>query len=496
MLLDPRPQLLRPVRVRTGVAVPVVACLVLAALSVAFLPSTPSYDPWAWIVWGREITQGDLDTLFGPSWKPLPVLFTTPLALTGDLAPDLWLVLAQAATLGAAVMAYRLGTRFAGPLAGVLGALVLLLQPSYLRTQLLGFSEGLLVLCGLLAVERHLDGHRTHAFALGLAAGLLRPEAWPFVGLYALYLLWEERASAGPASGSGHRGRSRWSTAALVTRSRFWWLATGGVAMVALWVLPELWGSGNLFRAAERANSPNPGSPAFAPVPSLAVLGDFAAALGPVAIAGLVLAPLAARSRAADGEGRRGVTLLAALAAGWLGLVAVMTELGFAGNLRYLFLPMGFAAVVAGAGIAWAAGWLATRRDTARGRRIVALGAAALAAAGLGVTAALELPDEAELVAYEAQLREELPVALGQAGGPRALLDCGEVAVNPFMVPWAAWELEVHTRRMLLETGGPGTVIRARYRPGADPMPAPGVLAGAPVLGRTELWEVTGTCGR
>ncbi|HEV2819911.1 MAG TPA: hypothetical protein VGW11_05335 [Solirubrobacteraceae bacterium] len=488
MLLDPRPQLLRPARVRTGVAVPVVACLVLAALSVVLLPSTPSYDPWAWIVWGREITQGDLDTVFGPSWKPLPVLFTTPLALAGDLAPDLWLVLARAATLGAAVVAYRLGTRLAGPLAGVLGALILLLQPTYLRTQLFGYSEGLLVLCGLLAVERHLDGHRAHAFALGLAAGLLRPEAWPFVGLYALYLLWEERSGAGPASSS--------HVTAFGTRSRFWWLTTGGVAMVALWVLPELWGSGNLFRAAERANDPNPGSPAFAAVPSLAVLEDFVRALGPLAIAGLIVAPLAARSRAAAGEGRHGVALLGALAASWLGLVAAMTEMGFAGNLRYLFLPMGFAAVVAGAGVAWAVGWLATGRDTARGRRVVALGATAVAAAVLALTAALELPDEAELVAYEAQLREELPAALEQAGGPRALLDCGEVAVHPFMVPWAAWELEVHTQRLVLETGGPGAVIRAGYRPGADPLPAPGVLAGAPVVGRTELWEVTARCGR
>jgi hypothetical protein len=119
-----------------------------------------------------------------------------------------------------------------------------------------------------------------------------------------------------------------------------------------------------------------------------------------------------------------------------------------------------------------------------------------VAAATLALTAALELPDEAELVAYEAQLREELPVAFEQAGGPRALLDCGEVAVNPFMVPWAAWELEVPVRRLVLETGGPGTVIRGRYRPDADPLPAPGVLGDAPVLGRTELWEVTGTCGR
>ncbi len=123
---------------------------------------------------------------------------------------------------------------------------------------------------------------------------------------------------------------------------------------------------------------------------------------------------------------------------------------------------------------------------------IVALGGAA----ALGATAAVELPDEAELVAYEVQLREELPDALAHAGSPRALLDCGETAVNPFMVPWAAWELEVPARRLVSETGGPGAVIRAKYRPGADPLPAPGVLAGPPALARTELWEVTGTCSR
>ena len=280
------------------------------------------------------------------------------------------------------------------------------------------------------------------------------------------------------------------------TRSRLPWLLAGGVAMVALWVLPELWGSGNLFRAAERANSPNPGSPAFAAVPSLAILGDFVRALGPLAIAGLILAPLAARSRMADREGRHGVALLGALAAGWLGLVAVMTEMGFAGNLRYLFLPMGFLAVVAGAGVAWAAGWLAAGRVTVRARRMVALGASAVAVAVLGVTAAVELPDEAQLVAYEAQLREELPAALEQAGGPQALLDCGEVAVNPLMVPWAAWELEVHARRLVLKTEGPGAVIRAGYQSDADPLPARGVMGAAPVVGRTELWEVRARCVR
>src|SRR4051812_33942160 len=53
----------------------VLACLGLAALSLLG-PAVPTYDLWAWIIWGREITHLDLNTVSGPSWKPLPILFT------------------------------------------------------------------------------------------------------------------------------------------------------------------------------------------------------------------------------------------------------------------------------------------------------------------------------------------------------------------------------------------------------------------------------------
>ena len=42
------------------------ACMGLAAVSL-LLPSEPSYDPWAWLVWGREIGPLELDTAGGPS---------------------------------------------------------------------------------------------------------------------------------------------------------------------------------------------------------------------------------------------------------------------------------------------------------------------------------------------------------------------------------------------------------------------------------------------
>ena len=70
-----------------------VGCLAVAA-STIILPGVPSYDPWAWIVWGREVLAADLRTATGPSWKPLPILFTAPFSLFGEAAPELWLVVA------------------------------------------------------------------------------------------------------------------------------------------------------------------------------------------------------------------------------------------------------------------------------------------------------------------------------------------------------------------------------------------------------------------
>src|SRR3712207_7297874 len=78
MLLQPRPS-----QVTRGAlpAVPLPAAIVLASLVLGglslLLPSSPTYDPMAWIIWGREITELDLLTTDGPSWKPLPVLLTT-----------------------------------------------------------------------------------------------------------------------------------------------------------------------------------------------------------------------------------------------------------------------------------------------------------------------------------------------------------------------------------------------------------------------------------
>src|SRR3954452_7228978 len=198
------------------------ACLGLAALSLLG-PSVPTYDPWAWIIWGREITHLDLNTVSGPSWKPLPILFTTPFALLGDAAaPALWLLVARAGGLLAIAMAYRLASRLGGRAAGLVAAAALALADEFVRNFARGNSEGLLVALCLWAVERHLDGRRTDAFLLGLGAALLRPEVWPFWGLYGLWLAYTQprrRLPVAGASSSAASSGSRPSTGARATGS-------------------------------------------------------------------------------------------------------------------------------------------------------------------------------------------------------------------------------------------------------------------------------------
>jgi hypothetical protein len=436
-------------------------CLLLAVLSLLG-PSQPTYDPWAWIIWGREIVEGDLVTTSGPSWKPLPVLFTAPFALFGDeAAPALWLVVARTGGLMAIVLAYRLASRLCGRPGGLVSAGALLLSDEFVRHFARGNSEGLLVALCLAAVERHLDGRRGTAFALGLAAALLRPEVWPFFGLYGLWLA---------------LGEPRRRPAVLAAFA----------AVAILWFVPEYLGSGDLLRAAERARQANADSAAHAERPFLEVFRRAAGLLTlPVWVGGAVAVVLALRA----GRRQRSAGIVLALAGGAAILmigVGLMTEVGFAGNLRYVALPAALVCVLAGVGWTWLIARIARRRSTG-----VAVAAAALLAlvASAPVAASVSgFGESTEALVLEAAVYDDLDVAIARAGGPAAVHRCGRVITGPYEVQVLAWKLHRHGADIDIEVRPPGTVFAVRGSP----------LAGVgrfEAITATERWVVRRSCG-
>jgi len=433
-------------------ATAVVAALALSALSLLY-PSTPSYDPWAWIQWGRDIMQFELDTNTGPSWKPLPVLFTTLFAPFGDAAPDLWLVIARAGGILALVMCFRLASRLvgggrAGVAGGIVAALGLLLSTYFLRNTMMGYSEALMIALVLFAIERHADDHHGQAFALGFGAALLRPEVWPFIGLYGLWLMWREPE---------HRK-----------------LVVGlGFATAFLWLVPEWWGSGQPFRAASRAQQVANGSIALSDNPALALVQRARTLLMPIDKIGIILALgftgwTMARTRR--------VPLafwIAGSAAAWVGIVAVMTQGGFAGNERYLAMPVALGCVLSGAG--WASLGKRLNRMAPKNKRRWAgpLIAAALTAVAipLAIPRLGQLDKDDTTLRFQAQLRDDLHQAVKQYGGRERALACGDIYAGAYNVAMVSWMLDVPGEAVNYEPSIPGVIFRGRSRKSVNPTP-------------------------
>jgi hypothetical protein len=393
--------------------------VVVAAVSL-LVYTEATYDPTAWLIWGRQIAHGTLETTAGPSWKPLPVFFTTPFSLFGDTpAMKLWLVVARAGGLVSLFLAHRVAARLCGRAAGVIAAGALVLSAEYVFNWLRGNSEGLLVACALLAADRHLEGRRWQAFAAGVAAALLRPDVWPVLALYGLWLVHRERT---------------WRTAAAV--------AGAGAGVALLWFVPEYIGSGDFLRAAARAREPVAGTPGASDHPFLETFSHSAQALSYGVYAGAVLALGAAlRDRAVAG--------LAAASAALMVIVALLATGGFTGNLRYVALPMALLCVLSGIG--WA--WLGRRAPVA----LVAL--AALAAVPGLIEPVDRVHDNLVRTRETDRLYGALPGFIERAGGRAAVLRCGQVFTGPYSTQAVAYRLHVNEREVGLHPVTPGTVL-------------------------------------
>ncbi len=474
-----------PARGRTPVGAIAVAIFAVGLATFLF-PSAATYDAMSWIVWGREIVHGELNTVSGPSWKPLPVLITTAAAPLGSIAPDVWVLAARLGAISAVVLAFLIARRLGGLVAGIFAAVAIGAAPWWIWNGWLANSEGVLVAVVLGAILAELRGQPRVAFACGIAAGLLRPEAWPFLLLYAAWLAW----------------RGDWRQRALI--------AAGLAVLPLAWLLPEKWGSGDYWRAASRAQNPDPGAASLTDNPAWTVTRDFftmlPSATWAVAAAAVVLGVTALVGRRRDGglrpdptasivppgatePPRRAAVIAGAIAAfgvAWLVVVVVLTTRGFSGNERYLIPPVALLLVAASAGF----GLLLARIPRRPAVALVALFAVLIAIAAVD-----DVPRQLRSATYESRLIDNLPKAIEAAGGVERVNRCADVATHKFMVPQAAWYLDRHLEQVSMIPEGPTQVVlRLRLQEDGDWTPTVRHIPGLETWSTTPYWWIVARC--
>jgi hypothetical protein len=303
------------------------------------------------------------------------------------------------------------------------------------------------------AVDRHLDGRHHQAAVLGFLAALGRPELFPFLLAYAVFVLRRKQAS-------------RVLMVSLL------------LAVPALWLGGDWWGAGDPFygsskaagfserqthrtQAVKRKGSAGKGLSASAqPSFGNTLAGGSDILMIPVEIAALAGIAFAWRRR------RRDVLVLAAGAVTLILLVALMVPLGYGGSPRFMFPAAAIVCVLAGLGVA---GLLETARTRAR----MALVAAALVAVSVpsAVIRAGTDRDRVHDVRLRTQLQDNLDRAIAQAGGGSHVRSLGHPRVNPSFSHQLAWDLDVPMREVGAH-GLPEVIFdgpQTRVSPGAGP---------------------------
>jgi hypothetical protein len=423
-----------------GVAV-IGVCAGLSVLSL-LIPYGISSDLWAWLVWGREVGHLALDPTPGPSWKPLPVVLTTVLAPFGSAAPALLLAVLRAAWLLAIILAYRIGHRLAGPTAGGIAAAGLLLVPDpsapWLEWFMEGAAEPLVALLVLAAIDRHLTGHRLVALALGCAAALGRPEAWPVALVYAL------------VTARTQPGARKLAAAGMV----------GAVPL--LWAADSLVGAGDPLAPATAARSIVEGR-RQARGEEFSKLGDLLNAgvtvsellVVPLALAALA-APFVPRGERPEGRGAHRVALaLLAGAGAWIAIAAAGTLFGLPALERFLLAPAAVLSVLAGVGIVETV----RRVRPSAARTIVAVGLGALIL-GFALPRLQALPVQARPQPASRDERESLARLVERSRARAWIPRCGgRVILVKAGAAHSAWLLGVPLRAV--SDAGEGRILRS-----------------------------------
>ncbi len=166
---------------------------VSGVLLLLFPVGFPNYDTIYALVWGRELAHGDSPdhgAALPPTPHPLTELWglvTTPL---GDGTIALTMIGAYVALGLIGFFVYRLGTIWFDRWIGAVAAAIVLTRAPFLSNGLRAYIDlPYIALClAALLVEAKRPRAGWPVLALLALAGLLRPEAWLFAGVYWLYL--------------------------------------------------------------------------------------------------------------------------------------------------------------------------------------------------------------------------------------------------------------------------------------------------------------------
>ncbi|MGI8429264.1 MAG: hypothetical protein ACR2OB_08155 [Solirubrobacteraceae bacterium] len=415
--------------------------LVVSALLVLWARTRPGFDPYGWLVWGHQTVIGALDTNAAPSWKPLPYLFTVPLALTGHYQPILWTIVSAAVSLSGVIFAARIAYRLTGPapgrryapvLAALFAGVALLGLRDYSHYILSAQSDPMVVALCLGAIDCHLSERPGWAFALGTLASLGRPEVWPFLGLYSIWVWWKIRSLR--------------------------WLIAGGIALIVLlWFGVPALTSRSAFVAATNAMGSG------RRLHSDRVLGTFDRFLDlhetPLELLALLSVGLALMRR------DRVTVVLALGALMWVAIEIALALRGLPGLPRYMFEAAAVMIVVAAAGIGriladppWAANaWrrgssprAPVPRPRAPRSSVSAWAAVALVVviAGSLVPAAVSRARVERKDLHVQRLRTteigRLAQVVSRVGGAARLRGCGEPLTRLEYQTLLAWQLRVN----------------------------------------------------
>jgi hypothetical protein len=185
-----------------------------------------NYDTLYALAWGGQLSRGQgptYDIPIAPTPHPLLEALGLVLAPLGPRgAEQVTVALGFLALSGCAWIVYKLGAEWFGRAAGALAAAVLLTRVPILSYGARAYADVpyLLLVLGALLVESRRRRAGAPVLALLALAGLLRPEAWAFSGVYWLYLM---------------RGR-----APATSRRRLVWLTLLAALAPLLWVLSDL----------------------------------------------------------------------------------------------------------------------------------------------------------------------------------------------------------------------------------------------------------------